>query len=572
MWNSLPHFTQRNSSRFRLPHAWVGGTVIAKASAMGRQTLPARKPNFLVIITDQQRADHLSCMGNSILKTPHIDKISARGRRYENFYVSIPICMPNRATLFTGRMPSLHGAHCNGAPLSLSSNTMTELMRRAGYHTELVGKSHLQNMTGREAMMPRPSCNGFVQPDANASEARLGMWSDGDYEQENTRLWAEDPSHGPTLPYYGFSKIDLSTMHGDVVGGSWRRWAKSQDPNIEALIGPENASPDPRYVTPQAYRTRIPEELYPTRYVVDRTLQSLNEVKADPETPFFLVASFPDPHHPFTPPGKYWDMYDPNDIPAAVSLCDTDDPATPALEHMRRARAEGTANTQGTLPYAVNAREARESIALTYGMISMIDDGVGRIMQRLDDLGLTADTVVIFMSDNGDFMGDHGLMLKAALHYQGLIKVPFIWSEPGQPQPGQPTKALHSTVDIARTILSRAGLAPFWGMQGTDMAPSLNDPSQDGVEAVLIEEDGHEPALGFDQPVRVRSILTERYRLSIYEGARWGELYDLQQDPHEMTNLYDDPAHAGLRAEMFERLAHQMMTHADHSPFPTGRA
>lgn len=534
--------------------------------------MPANKPNFLVIITDQQRADHLSCMGNAILKTPNIDKIASRGRRYENFYVSIPICMPNRATLFTGRMPSVHGAHCNGAPLNLSSNTMTELMRRAGYHTELVGKSHLQNMTGREAMMPRPANVGLAQPDADAAEARLGMWSDGDYEQENTRLWAEDLAHKPTLPYYGFSKIDLSTMHGDVVGGSWRRWAKAQDPDVESLIGPDNATPDQRYITPQAYRTRIPEELYPTSYIVDRTLQSLNEVQADPVTPFFLVASFPDPHHPFTPPGKYWDMYDPDDIPTPASLQDTDKPATPALEHIRRERSEGTANTQGTLPYAVNEREARESIALTYGMISMIDDGVGRIMQQLDDLNLAENTIVIFMSDHGDFMGDHGLMLKAALHYQGLIKVPFIWSEPDMPQAGEATKALHSTVDIARTILMRAGIAPFWGMQGTDMAPSLTDPSRGGVDSVLIEEDGHEPAMGFHDPVRVRSVLTERHRLSIYEGVDWGELYDLKQDPQEMNNLYDDPDHAKLRGEMFEHLARQMMAHADHSPFPTGRA
>ncbi len=541
------------------------------AQLTGGQSVPAKQPNFLMIITDQQRADHLSCSGNAILKTPNIDKIAERGRRYENFYVSIPICMPNRATLFTGRMPSLHGAHCNGAPLSLSSNTMTELMRRAGYRTELVGKSHLQNMTGREAMMPRPCTKGLIAPDADAAEARLNMWADGDYEQENTQLWAQDDAHQPSLPYYGFSKIDLSTMHGDVVGGSWRRWAKAQVPDVESLIGPENATPDPRYTTPQAYRTRLPEQLYPTRYVVDRTLKSLNEAHADPDTPFFLVASFPDPHHPFTPPGTYWDMYDPDDIPTPASL-QGGAAATPALAHIWRERCEGTANTQGTLPFAVSAREAREAIALTYGMISMIDDGVGRIMQRLEDLALSDSTVVIFMSDHGDFMGDHGLMLKAALHYQGLIKVPFIWSEPGQAHAGEATKALHSTVDIARTILSRAGIAPFWGMQGTDMAASLADPCQDGVDAVLIEEDGHEPAMGFDAPVRVRSVLTRRHRLSVYDGVAWGELYDLQEDPLEMNNLYDDPAQAGLRCEMFEHLARQMMTHADRSPFPTGRA
>lgn len=531
-----------------------------------------RKPNFLVIITDQQRADHLSCMGNPVLKTPHIDAIAAAGRRYEKFYVSIPICMPNRATLFTGRMPSVHGAHCNGAPLALSSNTMTELMRRAGYHTELVGKMHLQNMTGRDAMMPRPDHAGLQLPDPLAAEARLGMWSDGSYDQENTRKWDADPDHLPTTPYYGFDKIDLSTMHGDVVGGAWRRWAKQHEPNLDALAGPANATPDPRYSAPQVYRTRVPEELYPTCYVVDRTLESLDACSADPDTPFFLVASFPDPHHPFTPPGKYWDMYDPDEICVPASLNGGETGATPALAHIRRARDDATANTQGTLPFAVNAREAQETIATTYGMIAMIDDGVGQMMAWLKARGLDKNTVVIFMSDHGDFMGDHGLMLKAALHYQGLIRVPFIWAEPGMPAPGQATQALHSTVDIARTILRRAGLAPFWGMQGTDLGPSLADPMQAGAEAVLIEEDGHEAALGFAAPVRVRTALTQRYRLSIYEGVDWGELYDLQEDPDEMVNLFDDPNHASLRSKMFETLSRQMMIHADKSPFPTGRA
>lgn len=534
--------------------------------------MKSKQPNFLVIITDQQRADHLSCMGNKVLRTPNIDALAARGRRYENFYVSIPICMPNRATLFTGRMPSLHGAHCNGAPLSLSANTMTELMRQAGYHTELVGKSHLQNMTGRPAMMPKKSCTKLLQASPDFSEARIGQWSDGSYDQEDSVVWEQKPDHNVSLPYYGFEKADISTMHGDVVGASWRRWAKAKEPDLENLIGPRNAEPDPRYSTPQAYRTRLPEELYPTSYVVERTIESIDALKDEPEKPFFLVSSFPDPHHPFTPPGKYWDMYDPDQIETPVSLTSNGVYATPALEQMHKERAEGIANTLGTLPYAVNEREARESIALTYGMIAMIDDGIGKIIAKLEASGLAEDTIVIFMSDHGDFMGDHGLMLKAALHYQGLVRVPFIWSEPRMNKPGEATDALHSTVDIARTILHRAGIAPYFGMQGTDLAESIGDPNAAGAEAVLIEEDGHEPAMGFEKPVRVRSVITKQNRLSIYEGVEWGELYDLQEDPHEMVNLFEDPDKAGLKHELFEQLSRQMMSHADRGPFPTGRA
>ncbi|MGE0237638.1 MAG: sulfatase [Parvibaculaceae bacterium] len=530
------------------------------------------RPNFLIIVTDQHRADHLSCAGNKILKTPHIDALAAGGRRYDRFYVSIPICMPNRATLLTGRMPSLHGAHCNGAPLRLSANTAVWMLRAAGYRTRLVGKSHLQNMTGRPPAMPRRRNDHDTLPPPDLSEAWLGMWQDGRYDQENTELWASEPEHRLDLPFYGFDDVELCTMHGDVVGGEYRRWLDERCPEAAALIGAENALPDERYRVPQAYRTRIPEKLYPTSYVVERTNAALEDLGKNRREPFFLVSCFPDPHHPFTPPGRYWDMYDPDDIEPPASLRHAANNVSPALQHLRRERASGRANTRGTLPFSVDEREAREAIALTYGMISMIDDGIGRITRKLDELGLTDDTIVVFMSDHGDFMGDHGLMLKSALHYQGLIRVPFIWKEPDLPHAGEASGALHSTLDVARTVLARAGIAPYWGMQGKDMAASLADPMASGNEAVLIEEDGHEVALGFDSPVRVRSVVTDRWRLSVYEGVTWGELYDLENDRQELINLFDDPAHRHVRAELFETMARLMMSHADRSPYPTGRA
>ena len=107
-----------------------------------------RQPNFLLIITDQHRADYLGCYGHALLKTPHIDSIAARGTRFDRFYVATPVCMPNRATLMTGRMPSVHGVRSNGVPLSLRSNTFVDALRAGGYATALVGKSHLQNFTG----------------------------------------------------------------------------------------------------------------------------------------------------------------------------------------------------------------------------------------------------------------------------------------------------------------------------------------------------------------------------------------------------------------------------------------
>ena len=114
------------------------------------------RPNFLFFITDQHRADYLGCAGHPVLKTPHIDSIAARGRRFDRFHVASPVCMPNRASLMTGRMPSAHGARHNGIPLSLMANTFTDLLSAAGWRTALIGKSHLQNMTPNPPMMPRP--------------------------------------------------------------------------------------------------------------------------------------------------------------------------------------------------------------------------------------------------------------------------------------------------------------------------------------------------------------------------------------------------------------------------------
>lgn len=453
----------------------------------------------------------------------------------------------------------------------MAANTVPEMLRINGYRTHLAGKVHLQNMTGRPPAMVREGSRE-MRADAAHDEAWLGMWQDGRYDQENTQLWAADPDHGLDLPYYGFEGVDLCTMHGDVVGGDWRRWADTQAPDLGSLIGPGNAAPDSRYSVPQGYRTLLPEALYPTTYVAERTMAALDRLAVDRDAPFFLVSSFPDPHHPFTPPGQYWDMYDPDDVAAPACLDQQERPTSPVLDYMRSQHAAGRENRGGTTPFLVNAREAREAIALTYGMITMIDDAVGQVMSRLDALGLADDTIVIFMSDHGDFMGDHGLMLKSTLHYQGLVRVPFIWSEPGMAHAGAATDALHSTLDFARTVLTRAGIQPYWGMQGQDMGATIADPTSLGNSAIVIEEDGHETGMGFAGPVRVRTLMTGRYRLSIYDGTGWAELYDLERDPAELSNVIDDPAYTLIRQTTFELLARQLASQADRSPFPIGRA
>ncbi len=526
--------------------------------------------NILLITTDQQRADHLGCYGNAIVRTPHIDRLAAGGRRFDRFYVATPICMPNRATMMTGRMPSVHGLHCNGLPLHLQSNTMGELLRSAGYITAAIGKVHLQNMTGRPAAMPRGDDDSdLTRPDASLDDSIIDRWRGGPYEQESLTSWRRR-GHAISTPYYGFDHVELCTMHGDMVHGDYFHWLADRVPDAEALRGPHNALPDDRISVPQGYRTRVPEELYPTRYVQDRTIAHLETVARE-DTPFFLHCSFTDPHHPFTPPGRYWDMYDPAGIPIPPT-CAAPDLSHPVVRMIHELREQGNANTLGTTPFATSPREVQEAIALTYGMITMIDDAVGAVLATLDRLGLRKSTTVIFTSDHGDFMGDHGLMLKASLHYDGLVRVPMIWNSPGVVSPGAPTRSLCSALDLAPSILAHVGLAGFWGMQGRSMLPVLDDPQARLHGAVLIEEDGHEPLPGLDGPLRTRTIITDRHRLSIYDRIDRVDLFDLVADPNETRNLAGDPQHADIRSAMFQTLSRRMMELCDWSPFPTGRA
>jgi arylsulfatase A-like enzyme len=189
------------------------------------------------------------------------------------------------------------------------------------------------------------------------------------------------------------------------------------------------------------------------------------------------------------------------------------------------------------------------------------------IMARLKENGMDENTVIVFTSDHGDFMGDHQLMLKGPAHYHGLIRVPFIWADtPDRAETGT-TNELSGTIDIATTILDRAALQPYNGIQGRNLAGDSEEP-----DAMLVEADDQRSYLGFDRPPRLRTLVTKTHRMTVYLGVDWGEIYDLVNDPNEMENLWDDENSITLRAELMEILARKQIELTDRSPFPTARA
>lgn len=527
------------------------------------------QPNFLLFITDQQRADHVGSYGNAMLRTPALDALAEQGWSADRFYVASPICMPNRATLMTGRLPSVHGVRHNGIPLSQRATTFVERLRSAGYCTALIGKSHLQNMTGKAAVWP-PAGSAAWQGEAWAAEP-------GNYEQEWGPLWRTEPGHDLDTPFYGFERVALAVDHGDQVWGHYERWLARTHPEVRRLWGPEHALPTPDFELArhhQAWRTRVPEECSATAYIGDQTVAQLRQQAASGQ-PFFIQCSFPGPHHPYTPHGKYWDMYRPEDVALPESFhasAARDHQPPPHVAWLHRQRDESQAIKHTPAVFACTAREAREAIALNYGAISHIDATIGRVMQALSDTGLGANTVVIFTSDHGDFFGDHQLLFKGPIHYQGLIRTPFIWRDPQALPAAARSQALCSTADIAATVLARAGLPAYNGMQGASLLPLMAGHKSQLRDALLIEEEGQRTMFGFTGRTRMRTLQTARHRLSVYADADWGELYDLQEDPHELRNLWRDPAAAAWRSELLLALSQAMIRNAETSPGPSALA
>ena len=524
----------------------------------------ARQPNFILFITDQQRWDHLGCNGNQVLKTPHIDAIAGRGVNFDRFYVASAVCMPNRSTLVTGRMPSLHGVRYNGVPLDRNSVTFVDLLRAAGYRTGLVGKSHLQNFTNLQSAQPVPDEPG-ARPPTELSEARRGTISGSEYEEEKTPEGDRQGYMNLTTPFYGFDQVELCTRHGDRAMGHYDLWLRERHADADGLRGPNNAIPEPDYCAPQAWHTAIPEEHYTSSYVAERSAAFLDA--QDPDTPFFLQCSFPDPHHPYTPPGRYFGMYDPDDMDLPVSYHNPSPQPTTAYIQERTKAGEINRNT--ILPFAASERETREITALTYGMITMIDDCIGRVVGKLEERGLAEDTVILFTSDHGDFMGDHGIMLKGPLHHQGLVQVPFIWADPSDGLNGARQGELAGTIDIARTVLARAGLSPFNGMQGHDLGPLVRGETDAIRGGMMVEQDAQRPNFHFDGPIRARTYLTKRWRLPRYMGSEFGELYDLENDPAEMQNLWLDSEHKSIKTELLAEMVMAMIENQESSPLPT---
>ena len=516
---------------------------------------------MVLIITDQHRLDHTGFGGNPVVRTPHLDALAARSTSFTEAFAANPICMPNRATLLTGRMPSAHGTRCNGIPLDWDASTCVRQLRRTGYRTGLVGKAHFQNM-GAVPELTAFVRAGLAEPDATVRPRPDGwdLLEDGDRYRAGPVALPDD--------FYGFAHVELAVGHADVVSGHYVHWLIENGIDPGLVQGPE-AAPETSDLWWQVWKPSLPAELHPTSYVGRRS-QAFIEEAAKGDDPFFLQVSFPDPHHPFTPPGEYWSMYDPADIPLPATF---DDPHETSLPHLQRWRATRGAPPPAipVLPFSPTAEQWREAAAKEYGSITLIDKAIGDVLATLEATGRADDTLVVFTSDHAEMFGDHGLMLKAAMHYRPALRVPLLISRPGQTT-AQASSSLVGSIDVAQTILDLCGVDAYEGVQGHSLRPVLDEPTTSLREHLLVEEDEPFDLAGLGQPLRMRTLISAEGRLSLYRGGDRGELLALDEDPDELVNRYDDPGASALRAEMFERLAVEQMVLADTGTTPTSTA
>ena len=530
------------------------------------------QPNFLVIMTDQHCYHQLACHGNTVVKTPNIDKLFARGTSINGVHTATPMCMPNRQAFLTMRMNSVNGSHSNGVALDLESNTFPELLRAAGYRTALVGKSHLQNMTNMPPFQIAEAVpeGKFAPPKGleNADKSAEKYYAPI-YEQERAHTW-QNPTFEPSTPYYGLDDVIMASHHTEVAQYHHKRHLDSIDPTIAQNAGRENAIKRSEE-NPLTYASALTPEHYSTRFIGDSTANWLDQhTRERAETPFFLWCSITDPHVPWTPPEKYYDMYDPDDVVLPDSFYESPRTQTSLLNSVYQNELSGSRKPR--MPFMASEAEAKRIIATAYGMITHLDEVVGDLVAKLEETDVADNTVIIFTADHGDYMAQHGLFLKGPAHYQSLIKVPFIWCDPNENYNRGQVDALASYVDIGRTILDRADLWPYHGAQGRSFLPLLAGDTDTHRSRVLVETVSFSPQ--FELPIWavVRTVVTDRYRLTIYTHQDEGELYDLQSDSEEIVNLWDSAEHAPIKTNLLFQLAQEMASLTDIARLPVRMA
>lgn len=463
--------------------------------------------NVLFFLTDQHRTDTLGCYGNPAVATPHIDALAAAGTRFDSWYTPTAICTPARASILTGAAPFRHQLLANhernvGYQEDLPEGrfTFSGALREAGYNCGLIGKWH----AGTEKLRGHYGFDG----------AELDGWHNP-VDHEDYLAYLEERG----LPPYRIS----DRMRGVLPNG-----------------GPGNLL---------AARLHQPLEATFEYYLAERAIELLRRYAEDlrsGQVPFFLALHFFGPHLPYIVPDAYFDMYDPDEIELPLSVQETFAGKPPVQANYS---ALWTFDT-------MSEADSRKLIAVYRGYVTMIDEQIGRVMEVARELGLLDSTAVLFSSDHGEFTGSHRLHDKGPAMYEDIYRTAGLVRIPGGPA-GQVREEFVSLLDTTATILDWCGLDPSPATDSRSLLPLVRGEHPTWDEAIVCEYHGHH----FPYPQRM--LRTRRYKL-VVNPESVNELYDLERDPDELHNRYEQPELREVREAMLSDLYRRLRDRGDN--------
>lgn len=491
-----------------------------------------RRPNILLITSDQHRYDHLGCLGTPGFATPHLDRMAREGIHFNRAYTPCPICTPTRVSLLTGQYPSRHGAYSIGVTLDpFPSVTLPAVLGAAGYHTALFGKHHFVRRDDEIAHM------------AGTPHPPRSFW-------ENWRG-----------PYVGFQEFQANTGHtiNNVPEAHYRLFLERAGVDYAPWFHVTR----PDYSRFETGRWEIPAEYHDSAWVAGVTSDYLRR-RAGDDAPWFCWASFQDPHEPMVCPDPWYSQVDPAALEPYADYREGEFDDRHEIYRRMRESDFGRFNDGNGFPSCFGDFPRRgierDSLRATAGMVNFLDDRIGAICRTLAETGQLENTLIVYTTDHGEMHGHHGLWGKGAAAYEGCQRVPLLAWAPGLiPATGR-TEALANLVDLPRTFLGFAGVDLPLGWQGCDLGPVLRGETGTVQDAVTIElRPTHDT---FYQ----QTLVTATHKLVVYQDTPDGELYDLTVDPDQYHNLWRAPAARDLRDTLLHRLIRLNLEREGHAP------
>ncbi|MEM6728303.1 MAG: sulfatase-like hydrolase/transferase [Pseudomonadota bacterium] len=483
--------------------------------------------NILFIMYDQLRFDYLSCAGHPTLKTPHFDRVAAKGVRFTRAYTQSPICGSARMSFYTGRYVHSHGAARNGYPLRIGEITLGDHMRKLGYGCHLIGKTHMYvDAEGMARLGLQPdSIIGARQAECgfDAWVRDDGLWAegkDGKYDKKPSpyKDYLKSKGYPGENPWHDHANAGLD---GDDIASGWLMTNADKPANIR-------------------------EEDSETPWLTGEAIKFMEAA----DGPWLAHVSYIKPHWPYIVPAPYHAMYGANDVPAPTR---TD-------RELADAHPVAKAFMTNRIAQAFHREDVRGKVIPAYmGLIKQCDDQLGRLLDYLEETGRDQDTMIVLTSDHGDYLGDHWIGEKDLFH-DPSVKIPLIVYDP-RPEAdatrGTVSDALVEGIDLASTFVDVAGGdAAGHILEGRSLLPLLRGEAPEWRDFVISETDyaitSMAERLGVsDEDARLFMVFDGRWKLTHAEGGFRPMLYDLETDPDELTDLGADPDYSGEIARLY---------------------